>query len=261
MNRSTPPLSAPELCVVREEGRGDGREALRMAVLELILRGVLRLNGRRLSGRPATLQRTDIAADLAAPVAAVAASLCGAPMNLRDLEHQLALTWPTPRDYVWSEVLPVLCDKGVMQLADRGRPLSWLGPKPVLTPLGRDAQGELDERLATFDGPFRRWVRDDPGRAAAFVGQAGATVLLAGSAWWEVRQLYARRTPATGSGATGAWETAVSTSMRLTGLDSNFDFSILGGGLGGWASAGDGFGGCGDGGGGGGDGGGGGGGC
>lgn len=226
-----------------------------MAVLELTVRGVLRLDARGSFRRSVTVQLTGVEADLAAPVAAVAASLCGARMNLRDLEHELALTWLTPRDYVWSEVLPALCAKGLVELADRRRGLGWLGPKPTLTPLGRQAQRELDERLAAFDGPFGRWVRDDPDRAAAFVTQAGSAVLLAGPAWREVRELYARRTAAAGSGATGAWETAVYTSMRLMALDPGFDFSILGDGLGGWAHGG-GSGGGGDGGGCGGDGGG-----
>ena len=245
----TPPLSAPELCVLRQEGRGAGSEALRMAVLELIVRGVLRLDSRGSFRRSATVQLTGAQADLAAPVAAVAASLCGARMNLRYLEHELSLTWPTPRDYVWSEVLPALCAKGLVQLADRRRGLSWLGPKLVLTPLGRQAQRELEERLAAFDGPFGRWVRDDADRAAAFVGQAGSAVLLAGTAWREVRELYARRIPEPGSGATGAWETGVYTSMRLMALDPSFDFSILGNGLGGWAQGDGGSGGGGDGGG------------
>lgn len=231
----TPPLSAPELCVLRDGGRGDGREALRMAVVELIVRGVLRLESQGSFRRSASVQLTGVEADLAAPVAAVAASLCGARMNLRDLEHELSLAWLTPRDYVWSEVLPALCAKGLVEFADRRRGLSWLGAKPMLTPPGRQAQRELDARLAAFDGPFGRWVRDDAGRAAAFVAQAGSVVLLAGTAWREVRELYVRRIPEAGSGATGAWETGVYTSMRLMALDPGFDLSILGDGLDGWA--------------------------
>lgn len=250
------PLSAPELCVVRQEARGNGHEALRMAVLELVVRGVLRLEPRRSRRRSPTVQLTGVQTDLAAPVAAVAASLGRAPMNLRDLEHELSLTWPTPRDYMWDAVVPALCEQGLMLLADRRRPLSWLGPKPALTPLGRQARGELDDRLAAFDGPFEGWVRDDPARAAAFVAEAGSAVLLAGTAWRAVRELYARRTPADGSGATGDGERAVQTWLRDVARD--MDFSILGDGLDGWTGAG-GFGGGGDGGGGDGDGGGGGG--
>ena len=206
-----------------------------MAVLELIVRGVLRLESQGSFRRSATVQLTGVEADLAPPVAAVAASLGGARMTLRDLEHELSLTWRTPRDYVWSEVIPALCAKGLVQLAGRRRGLSWLGPKAMLTPLGRQAQGELDERLAAFEGPFGGWVRDDADRAAAFVAQAGSAVLLVGTAWRDVRALYARHIPEGGSGATGAWETGVYTSMRLMALDPDFDFSILGDGLAGWA--------------------------
>lgn len=122
-----------------------------------------------------------------------------------------------------------------MKLADRRRGLSWLGAKPVLTPLGRQAQRDLEARPVAFDGPFAHWVRHDPDRAAAFVAQAGSAVLLAGKAWREVRELYARRNAEAGSGATGAWETGVYANMRLMALDPDFDFSILGDGLDGWA--------------------------
>jgi hypothetical protein len=248
-------LSAPELCVLRREGRGDGREALRMAVLELIVRGALRLDFGGRSRRYVSVQRTDVGVHLDPPVAAVAACLGSAPMSLRSLEHELSLMWATPHEFVWSEVVPALCDRGVAQRMARRRGLRWMGNRLVLTECGRTARAQLGEQLTVLEERLGGWLAEDAAGAVAYVAEAGAAVLLAPAAWRHVARLYACVPAQRASGASGMWETAVYASMRVTALDPAFDFSILGGldnALGGWADGG-GSGDGGDGGGGGGD--------
>lgn len=236
-----------------------------MAVLELIVRGVLLVDSQERSRRYVTMQLTGVQANLDPPLAAVASSLGTGPMNLRSLEHELSLTWPTPLAYVSAEVVPLLCEAGLMGFEDRRRGLGWLGPKLALTDLGHDARAGLENQLATFVGPFAGWVRTDPARAAALVAETGAAALLAPAAWRDVRTLYTRL-PAPAVGALGL---GVYPAVGATALHPDFDFRLVGDALDGWAQGGGGFGnggggwggGGGDGGGCGGDGGGGGGGC
>lgn len=75
-------LSAAELSVLYRHGQGDGGEALRMAVLELILRGVLRLDTPDGSEEQVSVRQTGARIELDPPIAAVAASLGDAEMSL-----------------------------------------------------------------------------------------------------------------------------------------------------------------------------------
>ena len=184
-------LSGPELSVIYRHGQGDGDEVLRMAVLELILRGVLQLDTPDGSGRQASVRQTGAEVELDRPIAAVAASLGEAEMSLRALEHELSLTWTTADDYLWSEVLPLLRSRDLVRVVERRFPLRWLGTKVELTALGLDARAQLDDLFEALPDHFAGWVDGDPDRAAAWVQQAGVAVLLARRSWSDVRRLQA----------------------------------------------------------------------
>jgi hypothetical protein len=147
--------------------------------------------------------------ELDPPIAAVAAGLGDAEMSLRALEHELSLTWTTPDDYLWSEVLPRLRARHLVRISERRCPLRWLGTKVELTQAGLDTRAQLAEILEALDSHLGHWAEGDPERARACVEQAGAAVLLARRSWRPARRLQA----SAGGAATSA----------------GLDFDVLGG--------------------------------
>ena len=86
--------------------------------------------------------------------------------------------------YVQAEVLPELQRRGYYQVIETERGLEW-----QLTDTGMQKLTELRALLDTGRTEFPIWLRDDPGRAVAYLTGAGATFLLLGNpvTWlWEL---------------------------------------------------------------------------
>ena len=200
-------LSAPESLVLRDGVAGQATPALKLAVLELVGRGVLRIESEpRRWGR-----RTWVAAGACPPPAtgplAGLARTClqeagGARGRLdKAVARHLRAHGRSAERWLEDDVLPGLERRGLLARDERRtlgifRRTTWRR-----NPAGDAAAADLEGRL---DG-LRRDVRatTDPRDALALVAAAGAAVLLADDAWPLVEDLRRRAVDGGGSGDTG----------------------------------------------------------
>jgi hypothetical protein len=188
-------LTAPESYVLLHGPHASGRETFKLALLDLIARGTLRLvevTGRGVVGRG---RRTRVLAPgptpvppAAQPLASVwlvysgvllrsyAGGVTGVPVAA--LARAAVRRYRSLDRYRFEEVVPALVDRRLF--AREEYRVLWLVPaqRIVATPAGVRARADLERRLALGREQFGGWVERDPARAAAFAGLAGAAVLL-----------------------------------------------------------------------------------
>lgn len=80
--------------------------------------------------------------------------------------------------YVDDCVYPSLVQRGLMRPEEVGRLRMLRRRQYALTPAGREAAGELDAWLRVGRDRLEAWARDEPQRALAYAGGAGAAILL-----------------------------------------------------------------------------------
>lgn len=188
-------LSAPESQVLLTGPETTGDLALKAALLELVVRRVLRLasveylrllvfkgradvlvrdvtlpprEGREQSPDPSASRALQVVLDAYRNPRTYPDGTIGCPVE--KFAHAVLTRWP--RGYVHGGVFPALERRGLF---------AWEGFGPVgvvLTAEGFAALADLRALLATGRGAFRAWVIDDPERARAFVDLAGPALLL-----------------------------------------------------------------------------------
>jgi hypothetical protein len=257
-------VTAPESYVLQLPRHLSSVEAFKLALRELVLRRALQVEQRERAGflvrrRPKHVLRIGTRSESGsepalAPLLDLAArmperpELDGVPVEdfakaaRREFTRSLA-------GYVNECVYPALVDRGFMRPVESAR---WPGNRRrryVRTEAGEDAAAELDEWLRVGRERVEDWARDEPERALAYAGGAGAAILLMPSLYPEFDKL-------------GKQVVAGGDAALAHGWPGDLDLGSFDGDLGGFdgidagVDAGGGFGG-GDGGGGGGDGGGG----
>lgn len=188
-------LTAPESYVLLHGPHASGRETFKLALLDLIARGTLRLvevTGRGVFGRdrrasvlvPGPTPVPPAAQPLASvwlvysgvPLRSYAGGVTGVPVAA--LARAAVRRYRSLDRYRFEEVVPALVDRRLF--AREEYRVLWLVPaqRIVVTPAGARARADLEQRLALGRAQFGDWVERDPARAAAFAGLAGAAVLL-----------------------------------------------------------------------------------
>jgi hypothetical protein len=220
-------LTAPESYVLQHGPTASGQEAFKLALRELVVRGVLRIAEVEERGRLWGTRRTAVLTTGARPTPPTEQSLAspwllfsGIPLQtfpdgvvgvpVADHVKQATRRYGANlQRYVTEEVLSVLIDRRLY--AREEYRVLWLFPaaRVVLTPAGRTAQQDLARRLEVGQAHFGGWVDRDPGRALAFMGLAGASVLLMSDQYPDFQRLQRQFPPQTGGdtggGAAATW--------------------------------------------------------
>ncbi len=201
-------LSAPESYVLLNHGAGaDGKEAFKMGLVELLVRGFVELDkqeGRAAFGRVKSVsylreKAGPSGARLRGPTRAILDVLHGTRtsvsregatgVRVEDLARQAVRQWGSLGGYVSKVVLPFMGSEGLYR-EEKGRVL-WIIPSTrwVLTDRGAAAKADLERWMQLGQSRFSEWVDDDPHRALAYAGMAGAAVLLMSPLFPDLQQL------------------------------------------------------------------------
>jgi hypothetical protein len=194
------PFSAPESYLLLHGPSASGRQALKLALTELVAGGQARLDRReartlgfRRSVPTLALGRAPIR-PLRAPVRTVLLELERAaagrgPVDVSKLVERVRATYGSLDGYRDRAVLPSLVEAGLCTEA-RHR-LLWIIPvvRRSLTPQGEAARLELAELQRRGPDELRGRSDDQPGTALAYAGAAGAAVLLMPELFPELREL------------------------------------------------------------------------
>jgi hypothetical protein len=197
-------LTAPESEVLLN-GPLASTTPLKLAVQELVTRGGLRLttvDEKGLLGRSKRVSvlvpgdRAMPSESALAPIVAVYRALKPRSfgdgtqgVRVSDLAQALGKHFKTRTAYTHQAVLPGLAERGLFERKS-GRVLFVIPTsKWVRTAAGEAARAELQQWVAVSREQFAAWVDHDPSQAAAYVGLAGAAVLLAGPLLPELSRL------------------------------------------------------------------------
>ena len=212
-------LTAPESRALLRAPELPDLEAIKLALKEVVLRGGLRLDrverpGRLGRGRVTTALRPGIGSPPAEPALRAVLDLVSGleprPLVLAGpgraevrgvlLEHVATAVRKRLGSYRDETLLPTLERRGLAR-AESAKTLGLLPRcRVALSEDGRAAQRELREWLEAGEKRFGGWARNDPERALAFAGGAGAAVLLMSEVHRELDALLLQRE---GAGAVG----------------------------------------------------------
>ena len=219
-------LTAPESWVLLN-GPKESRQPLKLGLTELMVRGAVRV----VESKGRFGRKTVLLADGARAVAPSEPPLqvlwelyrrgttkrtsdgTGVPVDR--LARAVKSQFGTVGRYVPRAVLPSLVERGLYEPKE-GRFLFFF-PRTTYepTPAGEARRAELEGLLARGRESFGGWIDDDPAAAAAYVGSAGAAVLLAPELFPQLRRLHRE-----------VDSSLTTTSYSTTGFDvSDSDFS------------------------------------
>lgn len=212
-------LSAPESYVLLNGPGASGAEAFKLALLELVTRGSLRLATGQRKGAFGRRQEVSVLARGERAGAPDEAALSAVwrifeaqrsqvyengvtGVAVDEFAKAAARTYGSIGKYAGTVVLPALSNRGFYR-SESYRVL-WLFPatRQVLTPQGEAERSELQERLELAEQEFGSLVNRDPRRALAFLALAGASVLLVNELYPDLQRLQAQlgRRPEEGGG-------------------------------------------------------------
>jgi DNA-binding MarR family transcriptional regulator len=180
-------LTAPESYVLYSAPTVSGSEAFKLALRELALRRAIRMErhgmrrGTGTASEPALEPVLEVFNRAARGVDVV---------RVNDLAREAKRAFGRSfAGYVNDHVYPSLEQRGLIR-AEESRFLGILRRRRHrLTPEGREALDELREWLWVGEDRLGRWVRDDPDRALAYAGGAGASLLLMSGLYPELERL------------------------------------------------------------------------
>ncbi len=203
-------LSAPESYVLLN-GTEETAEPFKLAIMELVSRGVLALDdfvfrgsadgadvGLNVqTGNKVLRSGPNATVPVEAPLASVvriyqniATMAFQGQVGVAEFLRQARRTYGSINAYTTVELLPALIERGLYG-RKKGKRL-WLFPvtRTVLTPAGQTARAELQQWVDLGQGSFGPWAGSDPRLAMAFLGGAGASVLLVPPVYTRLRGLY-----------------------------------------------------------------------
>ena len=198
-------LTAPESHVLLN-GPAAGSDAFKLAVLELVARGVLRVVDVEQQGAFGRKRKVTVLARGANQTAPRERALAGVWGLYTETKAQTFAdgTSGVPVDgfaqraggrykpigkFVTAEVLPALIERGLYR-TEQGRTL-FIFPttKHVLTPAGEAARADLRRWMELGERHMGEWVEETPSRALAYASAAGAAVLLMAPLYPQLQRL------------------------------------------------------------------------
>ena len=227
-------LTAPESGVLLWGPETRAGEALKLALLELVVRRALRLVSVPERRLVFFSKRTDVlvsgtladqpagralraALDVGPKLRNYPGGIVGAPVA--DWARAVVARYREHGGYVQAKVLPALEARGLFGREDYRRLGLFGATRWAVTPAGTATLADLRALLATGRGPLGGWLRSDPARAELFVERAGAALLLLPERFPEFRRL---RGQATGTGGDGGTFVASADVFTLVALGEVF---------------------------------------
>ena len=188
-------LSAPESAVLVNGVGVPGRESFKLALMELLSRGVLRLTEVRERARLFGTRRTKVLTDGSRPgqprqaVLARVWSLYHAqpakvfPDGTHGVELSDFLRAARQRDggvqrFTTSVVIPALVERGLLERQEKRLLLIFKETRHEPTAAGLAAQAALQRWMLVARRDLNSWTQSDPSKALAFSALAGAALLL-----------------------------------------------------------------------------------
>jgi len=199
-------LTAPESYVL-VYGRNFPAEPIKLALAELIARGVLRLIEAQEKWWPFGKKKSievltrgpNAGVALPRSLAAMLELYQAAPQHILaedlsvvavdELARLLRRRYRTYERFVMSEVMPTLIEKGLYRTGTQPSYWPFQTSRHVRTPQGDEAAAQLEGWLATTEEEFSELLAADPGAASQFVLRAGAALLLLQQLHPQLRQL------------------------------------------------------------------------
>src|SRR5919197_3911970 len=188
-------LTAPESYVLLNGPQAGGAEAFRLALMELVGRGALRVVQVQQPGMLGLGRRVTVLAEGASPPADLDPTLesiwqvytslpsqtfpdgtVGVPVQ--ELARAVQQRYGSLDGYVALQVLPALVERGLFRREEYRKLFLFPATRYVLTPDGRAARSELQGLIALGNRQFGGWAGQDPARALTFMGLAGASMFL-----------------------------------------------------------------------------------
>jgi hypothetical protein len=228
-------LTAPESYVLQHGPEADGGETFKLAVLELVTRGILKLvdvEERRAFGRTRTVPVLTPGPKASPPSEQALASVwllysgtalrlfgdvAGVPVV--DLAQAAVRRYKNLARYRTEEVVAPLVDRRLFERQEYRILWLWPAQRVVITPAGERLRADLRQRLDLGTAQFGDWVDREPARAMAFAGLAGASLLLMSPLYPDLQRLRQMQPPpsSVGSDSTTATYTGDSTVLPSDG--------------------------------------------
>lgn len=232
-------LNAPESYVLLHGPQAKGAEVFKMAVMELVARGVIKLRqveqpARRGRGKSVTVMapgagKPPTEASLApvwdafnaTPLAPQPDGEIGVPVSA--FARSANTHFKSFGQYTSGAVLPALIERGLY--AQESYKVLWLFPatRLTLTPEGQRMRDDLQTRSELAKQRLGGWVNQDTARAAAFLSLAGASFLLMPHAYGDLGRLNERLREQSRNGA------GVETGVLTTTIERDQDGERFGG--------------------------------
>ncbi len=205
----TSPLTAPEALILRNPNQPQGREALKLALTELLARRILTMRHEEKKGFLGSvqsidlLQRTPEASQqlpTGSPLQAVLGLLSGAGMEMNQVVEQAQKTFGSDfSGFQQNHILPALVKRGLLETCTEK--VLWVIPvtRYCHTPTGELTRQRLETQI-TQAHSLPDLLDNDPAQAAALVFSLGSAALLVG----EIRAHSARLSQALRDHSSGA---------------------------------------------------------
>jgi uncharacterized membrane protein YgcG len=240
-------LSAPESYALLNGPNASGAETLKLALVELVGRGVLKLgeveqsgflgrttgtsvltrgDGSRFSVPSQGPLRTVLEVFETTPPKTFPDGTSGVPVS--ELAAAVVRRSGSLDRFVKDEVLVELERRGLYEREERRVLWVFRTTQWRLTPVGQQAREELLRLMQLGDQEFGDWVDDQPGQALAYMAVAGSALFLMSDVYPDLHRLR-REVPAdAGMDTSGAFVgTSGSDNPDMGGLPSfNFDFDL-----------------------------------
>jgi hypothetical protein len=193
-------LTAPESWALMN-GVVASTQPFKLALTELLMRGALKIveSTGRLRGKTVLLVDGPKAQPPSEPVLAPIWELYrgsktkttdqGTGVEVKDLAKAAQSEFGGVSGYVAKHVAPRLSEHGLIEWRPKKVLFVFNSGKWELTPTGEAKKAELQRILDEGQANIEDWVSSDPTRAVAYLGAAGAAILLAPTLFPQLRQL------------------------------------------------------------------------
>lgn len=237
-------LTAPESYVLLHGPAADGGEVFKLAVLELVTRGALKLvdvEEQRAFGRSRTVSvlvpglkpappREQALASVWLLYSGITLRLFGdvAGVPVAELAQAAVRRYKNLARFRTEEIVAPLVDRRLFAREEYRILWVWPAQRIVVTPAGEQLRADLQRRLDLGKTHFGGWVDREPAQALAFAGLAGASLLLMSPLYPDLQRLRQLQPPPTNTydSTTGSYTSSDTSFSPSGGGDSGSDWQM-----------------------------------